>query len=89
MLEGVHAGEELQSGVEGEVGSAAFALTEASWQVKFGRAPLYRGNMDELAKLDGGEQMKKLEYSPYRKRTELCLSLYLKDRSQGRQVSGA
>lgn len=50
MLEGVHAGEELRSGVERGAGSVDFALTEASWQVKFGRALSCRGNMGEAAR---------------------------------------
>ena len=36
VLECVHAGVELQSGVERKVGSVAFALTEGSWQSSLG-----------------------------------------------------
>lgn len=51
MLEGVHAGEELQSGVEKEMGSVDFILTQASRQVKSGRALSCGGNMEETARL--------------------------------------
>lgn len=46
VLECVHAGEELQSGMERKVGSVDFALTEGCWQVKFRRTLSCRGNMD-------------------------------------------
>lgn len=42
----VHAGEELQSGVERKVGSVDFALIEGCWQVKFRKALSCLGNMD-------------------------------------------
>lgn len=51
MLESVHAGKELQSGVEREIGSVDFILTRASWQVKSGRAWSCGGNMEETARL--------------------------------------
>lgn len=51
MLESVHAGKELQSGVEREIGSVDFILTQASRQVKSGRSLSCGGNVEETARL--------------------------------------
>lgn len=47
VIEFVHTGEELQSGVARKVGPVDFALTEGCWQVKFRRKnPVLQRNMD-------------------------------------------
>ena len=51
MLESVHAGEEMQSRVEREIGSVDFSLSQASRQVKSGRALSCGGTMEETARL--------------------------------------